>query len=171
MEIKLDFKIEACNPKNNSDFDNEDTKLSEAIYTIFPLETENAILSWGAENILLSYRYDISTIIDDIIQMIFTLQNNHTGKWFVNWSSNTFAVNWDFKWFEDSLEIEAQWREEFNASDYLKSHNILKIKKGEFIQEWKKIIDVLLVNLIECGYTCDNLTDMGLLIEANSIYQ
>lgn len=169
MKTILDFKIEVNNPKNNSVFDSEDTILSEAIYTIFPLETEDAILSWGDENIALSYRYDISTIIDDIIQMVFTLQHNSDGKWFVAWSSNTFAANWNFKWFENSLEIEAQWREEFNATNYLKSHNVLKIEKEKFLSEWAKITNVVFVNLLQCGYTRENLTDMGFLIEANSI--
>lgn len=169
MKTITNFKINACNPKNNSVFDKEDTKLSEAIYTIFPMETEDAILSWGDENITLSYRYDIGTIIDDIIQMIFTLQNNNTGKWSVAWSSNTFAGSWDFKWFEDSLKIEAKWREEFGASDYLKTHTVLKTVKETFLSEWGKITDKLLVSLTECGYTCENLTDMEFLIKADKL--
>ena len=167
MEKILDFKIEAGNPKNNSDFDKGDTKLSEAVYTIFPMETEDAVLSWGEANIPLSYRYDISTIIDDIIQMVFILRNNESGKWSVDWSSDTFAANWEFEWSEESLEIVAQWREEFNASDYLKEHNALRTEKERFLYEWGKITDMLLRNLTECGYNSDNLVDMGMLIEAN----
>jgi len=169
METNFDFKINACSPKNNSVFDSEDTKLSEAIYTIFPLETEDAVMSWGDENISLSYRYDISTMIDDIIQMLFALHNSNVGKWSVDWPSNTFASNWDFNWFENSLEIKAEWREEFNASDYLSSHNLLKLKREAFLNEWKKIIDILLVNLEECGYTCENITDMEMLIDASKL--
>lgn len=169
MDKNLNFKIETGNPRNNSIFDNEDSKLSEAIYTIFPLETEDAVLYWGDEKILLSYRYDISTIIDDIIQMIFTLMSNGSGRAFIDWSSNTFAVNWKIEWDEELLEIEAQWREEFNATNYLKNNNVLKIEKQQFLKEWRKIIEILLVNLIECGYTCENLTDMKLLVEVNSI--
>lgn len=169
MKIISEFKINTCSPKNNSCFDSEDTKLSEAIYTIFPLDTEDAILSWGDEDISLSYRYDISAIIEDIIQMVFTLKNNNEGKWYVDWSSNTFAVNWTLEWRDNSLEIDAIWREEFNATDYLKSHSTLRLEKEEFLGEWKKITDILLYNIKDCGYTHRDLTDMGLLIEANNL--
>ena len=171
MEIILDFKINACNPKHNSVFDKEDRRLSEAIYTIFPMDTEDAIVSWGDEDISLSYRYDIGTMIDDILEMLSAVQSNDTGTWSVAWPSNTFAGNWDFTWFENSLEIKAEWREEFEASDYLKRHDVLKIKKDKFLDEWRKITTTLLLNLKECGYTCDNLTDMQLLIEANNEWQ
>lgn len=169
MEKVLDFKVEASNPRNNSIFDNEDTKLSEAIYTIFPLETEDAILSWGEASIPLSYRYDISTIIDDVIQMVFTLQNNSDGQWFVDWPSNTFATNWALEWSGDNLRIMAAWRKEFQAENYLKEHSVLNLKKRLFLGEWKKIIDVLLENLKNCGYTGESLIDMAGLIEASKI--
>ena len=168
MEIISKFHINACNPKNNSCFDNKDVKLSEAIYTIFPMETEDAILFWGDEKIPLSYRYDISTIIDEIIEMIFAVKNKSSEKWDVVWSSNTFAGRWYFKLLGDSLEIDAQWREEFEASDYLENHSVLRIEREKFLKEWEKIIDILLVNLGECGYTCENLSDMRLLTEVNS---
>lgn len=169
MNANMGFKIEASNPKNNAIIDNDDTKLSEAIYTLFPLEAEDAMLSWGDVRIPLSYRYDISTMVDDLIQMIFVLKSKDDGEWFVDWSSNTFAVNWTLKWSEDDLEILAQWRDEFHAGDYLKENNVLNIEKKKFFLEWKKIIDVLLSNLIECGYNCDNLIDMGNLVEVSKM--
>jgi len=169
MEPIVNFKINACNPKNTATFDNEDTKISEAIYTIFPMDTEDAILSWGDENISLSYRYDIGTIIDEVIDMIFTVQNKNAERWENVWSSNTFAGEWHFNWIGDSLEIEAHWRDEFGASDYLKCHNVLRIEKDRFLIEWGKIIKILIVNLRECGYDLDNLSDMSLLIEVDKI--
>jgi len=53
--IKSNFKIEPGNPKNTAVFDKEDTRLVEAIYTIFPLEAEDAVLFWKSEKIPLSY--------------------------------------------------------------------------------------------------------------------
>ena len=169
MNTKMDFYIELGKPENNLSSDNEDSKLSEAIYTIFPLDAEDAVLHWGDETILLSYRYDIATIIDDIIQMIFTLKNNTAGKWHVDWPSNTFAGAWDFSWSGMFLEIKTKWREEFGASDYLTKNNVIKIEKDKFLDEWKKIINIVLINLSECGYSDKNLTDMGILIKLKRI--
>ena len=169
LEKFLNFKINTCIPKNNLAFDNEDIKVSEAIYTIFPLETEDAVLFWGKEQILLSYRYDISTMIDDIIQMIFNLKNQNVREWSVDWPSNTFACNWKIKWINDSLEIVSNWREEFNATEYLRKNNVIKIGKTEFLNEWKNIIDILIHHLTECGYNNQNLLDMGLLLKSYSL--
>ena len=167
METVFSFKIDAGNPRNSSAYDATDATLSEAIYTIFPMDTEDAMLFWGDEGIPLSYRYDISTMIDDILEMLSALQSNDTGTWSVAWSSNTFAGTWDFKWFENSLDIKAYWREEFEASEYLKTHTALKVERTQFINEWKKITRVLLLNLEKCGCTRDNLIDMWLLLEAS----
>ena len=168
MEVKMDFKIEPNSPENNAVFDENDTKLSEAIYTVFPLETEDAILLWGSESISLSYRYDISVMIDDIIEMLFILLDKNMGEWFVDWSSNTFAVNWGLKWFNDSLIITAQWREEFDATDYLKNHSVLRLEKERFLSEWGRIVKVLLANLEECGYNVKNLEEIEKLFEVNN---
>ena len=167
--LKDFFRINARHPQNNGMHDSKDTKISEAIYTIFPMENKDVIMSWGDEDIRLSYRYDIATIIDEIIEMVFTIQNKSADKWKVVWASNTFAGEWCFKRLGDSLEIDAKWREEFVASDYLKSHNIFKVNKNKFLRQWKFIIDILIDNLKECGYSCDNLIDMSDLIKASRI--
>jgi hypothetical protein len=67
------------------------------------------------------------------------------------------------------LRVTAEWREEFEAADYLVNNNTLVIEKNAFLGEWSGIIDTLLADLQACGYTCDNLVDMSLLIEANNI--
>ncbi len=166
--MKSSFKIEPGNPKNTAVFDKEDTGLAEAIYTIFPPEAEDAVLFWGSEKIPLSYRYDISEMADDMIEMIHVLQRN-SGEWSVDWPSNTFAANWVLKWSEDSVKIEAQWREEFSAAEYLRCNKVLEVGKKNFLEEWEKVINVLSANLTACGYSPENLSDMDLLIQAKDI--
>jgi hypothetical protein len=41
-------------------------------------------------------------------------------------------------------------------------------RKNAFLGEWSGITETLLADLQACGYTCDNLVDMSLLIEANN---
>jgi len=171
MKNELDFKINTDTPKNNAVFDKTDSKLSEAIYTIFPMETEDAKLYWGTEEISLSYRYDISTMIDDIIHMIIALQSENNGEFSVDWPSNTFAVNWNMVWVGDSLKITSHWREEFNATEYLKKNNIIKINRYIFLKEWKNILEILIQNLEYSGYNKQNLIDMEDLLKAYSLLE
>jgi hypothetical protein len=169
MAKNICFKIQPSNPQNNSTFDKEDGKLSEAIYTIFPLETEDAVLSWGEADISLSYRYDIATMIDDLIEMLFTLHDQKAGEWRVAWPSNSFAATWTFEWSGDDLKIKATWREEFQADDYLKAHDTITVGKSFFLEEWRAVIVVLIDNLTECGYSINNLSDMDRLIASGAL--
>jgi len=167
---ETNFQIQPKHPKNNGVYDKEDAKLSEAIYTIFPMETKDAVLIWKDIEIPLSYRYDISIVIDELIQMIFVLQNEGYGEWTVTWSSNTFASDWLLKWNGNDLTLEANWREEMGENQkQLNQCNVIEVNRNSFLNEWKKIIKILIKNLEECGYNCDNLIDMKGLIEAKRI--
>lgn len=171
MKKELDFKIKTYTPKNNAMFDKTDSKLSEAIYTIFPLETEEAKLHWGTEEISLSYRYDISIMIDDIIQMIIALQSENNGELSIDWPSNTFAANWNMVWVGDSIKITSHWREGFNATEYLKKNNIIEINRYIFLKEWKNILKILIQNLEYSGYNKQNLIDMVDLLKVYSLLE
>ncbi len=162
MENQLYFKIDPQKPKNLYYSGEIIIKLSEAIASIFSAHSSKAILFWGEEEIPLSYSNDISIMIDDILQMLFTLQNSNAGEWSVDWPSYRFSSNWHLIWKDDFLEITAQWREEFNPSDYLKKNNVIKFKKSSFIEEWKNLLNVLHEHLSECYYDDKNLMDMKL---------
>lgn len=69
----MNFYILAGNPRVQSIENSDDKSLSEAIETVFPLNTEYAILSWNYISIPLSYKYDISYMIDDIPNFIMCL--------------------------------------------------------------------------------------------------
>jgi hypothetical protein len=164
------FIIDASDPRSSGDYDSTDTTLPEAIYTVFPLEAADAVLHWGSEGIPLSYRYDVATMIDDVIGMAFTLHESEAGEWSVEWPSNTFSGEWSIKWSGDDLSVEARWREEFEASGYLESHPVLKTTKASFLSEWGKLTGKVLAGLAECGYGRKELPDMTLLIKAHDIF-
>ena len=169
MKAITDFKINTNNPRTNSVYDSNDSKLSEAIYTTYPMDTEDATLYWENEEISLSYRYDISIIIDELVNMMLVLCLNDSGQLCVVWSSDTFFGEWELTWSGQSLEICANWFEWFHASEYLTKHNRLEIDKIEYLIEWQHITDKLLQELAACGYNYDNLDDWQLLFEANAM--
>ncbi|BAY41833.1 hypothetical protein NIES2111_62290 (plasmid) [Nostoc sp. NIES-2111] len=47
--------------------------LAEAIQVIYPMETEKAFIIWNHTYIPLSYKYNLSVIIDDILPMLSDL--------------------------------------------------------------------------------------------------
>ena len=116
-------------------------KLSGAIN--FVANKSNFTICWGEEKIELSYSDDLSLMIDDVIQMIFMLHTHKKGTWSVEWMPCTFAVNWNLTWEDDLLQIKADYRDEFCASDYLKNNNILTIQKTTFLGEWNTLFKAL----------------------------
>lgn len=100
-------------------------------------------MCWGEEKIPLSYSDDFSLMIDDVIQMIFMLHEHKKGEWSVEWMPYTFAVNWHLTWEDDLLQIKADYRDESQASDYLKTNNLLTIQKTAFLAEWNKLFEAL----------------------------
>jgi len=160
------FHIDAMHPKGTATYDSEDTKLSEAIYTAFPMETDGAVMTWGEAKIVLSYRYDIATIIEDLLEMVSALTASRKGQWQVDWPSNTFAGNWSLEWEGDILRVTTRWREEFYASQYLIDHSRLEVSKQAYLHDWGKVLKATLAGLLECGYSEENLADFEALPEA-----
>ncbi|MDR1851417.1 MAG: hypothetical protein LBR21_02015 [Propionibacteriaceae bacterium] len=160
------FRIDPMRPQSTGFCDPEDTLLSEAIYTAFPDETEDAVMTWGEEKIRLSYRYDIAYILHEIFEMAEVMTGSGEGQLEVCWPSNSFAGQWFIQWHDDALSISTEWREEFCASQYLIDNNHLETSKKAYLGDWGKVLRTALSGLTECGYSAENLTDFDALPRA-----
>ncbi|WP_241433176.1 hypothetical protein [Listeria cornellensis] len=105
----MDFFIQANTPRKTGAFEDDDYDLSTAIETIFPMLTEDAILIWNHIYVPLSYKYDISCMMDDIIKMINSIRSSSSGELQIRWPSNTFACTWDIVWENDVITVVAFW--------------------------------------------------------------
>ena len=162
----MNFRIQASYPINNGEFCQEDRKLSEAIETIFPMLTEDAILIWNTIYIPLNYKYDISYMIDDILNLLKKIRENLDGEIKIDWPSNSFACEWILKWNSDLLTIDSKWRSVTgHTEDSLNNLSELNVNLVEFVNEWKSVLEVLINNLETCGYGKENLIDMDLLYD------
>lgn len=74
------FCIQASAPDYCKKINLNNKCLSEAIESVFLLQTENAIMRWNYICIPLSYKYDISYMIDDILKLIGRLQDDVSGR-------------------------------------------------------------------------------------------
>jgi hypothetical protein len=58
--------------------DESDSTLSDAAQTVFPLE-ERAFLNWNELTLPLSYKYDISLMLEDIVEMVLAVGKTGSG--------------------------------------------------------------------------------------------
>lgn len=94
----MSFYIQASNPRTNSIANPNDKTLADAIETIFLLNTESAILMWNYISVPLSYKYDISYMIEDILLLLDALRSRENGEMTIHWLPDTFRCNWTVQW-------------------------------------------------------------------------
>lgn len=161
----MNFYIQACNPRTLCTADSNDKTLADAIENAFPLKTEDAILIWNHISIPLSYKYDISYMMDDILMLLNMLQSREKGELTIHWLPDTFRCDWIVRWMADRLDIQSKWGNTVgNLQILLNEKSRISLKKEDFIKEWKSILHVVITGLIKCGYTVDRIKNMKQLI-------
>ena len=147
------FEIQLSNPQLTYVFDSEVESMDGAIETIFPMETEYAIVKWNYRFIPIGYKYDVSCLYNDFREIINFCKKNNTGTYQVHFYDDTFFAEWFINVEGDGLVIDTKW---FNVlgdlEDLLNQRPRLVIEKEEFIKELEKLINFVDKCLIECGY-------------------
>lgn len=147
------FYIQASNPTFTQENNFEDRSLSDAVESAFPLSTENAMLVWNHINIPLSYKYDISYMLCDIIDLLKALQNQKCGKKTIHWLPDTFRCDWGISWEEGKMEIQAHWECTVGHLErILNEHDTISLGVRDFESEWKEILYVVIKGLLSSGY-------------------
>ncbi|MEO7594939.1 MAG: hypothetical protein ABI134_27225, partial [Byssovorax sp.] len=67
--MATEFFIQSSNPRSSSECDADDASLCDAVQTVFPMATESMIMVWSGVYIPLGYKYDVSLMVDDIIDL------------------------------------------------------------------------------------------------------
>lgn len=136
------FSIQISNPVYSAIAENNYQGISELLEDIFPLNTELCIMSWNHICVPLSYKYDISIILDDIIFIIDEISKTTNGYLEIDWPSNTFSANWSISWKNEEIKIITKWHSIVgNIENVLNRVNEISIKKLDFLAEWKKLIE------------------------------
>ena len=147
------FTLQASNPHVRTVHDAGDTNLADAIQTVFPLETESAILCWNWIHIPLSYKYDWSMMIDDVLGLVDVMLSEHSGNRVIQWPSNTFASTWRIGWTAEMTTVEAEWISVSGDTEaILAERPRVVLGSPEFISEWKRPLEVILSALLSAGY-------------------
>lgn len=141
--------------------------IDEAIEAVFPREAEDAFIVWRHVYIPLSYKYDIGTILMDVIRMVKELLATESGEWQVDWPSNTFGCRWHFRWEGECLVVtSSEWRSVVGSTEeLLRGRPILQIGKSEFVFEWKALLERVRDALVGAGFTSRTLPELDRIIE------
>ena len=158
------FCIQASHPKTTKTFDSDDETLGECVETVFPLDTEMALMNWLGVFVPLNYKYSISTILSDILEMLDAVLEKEQGKFEVVWPSSDFNGRWSLFWESDNLVIEANWESVIGDTEILlNSRGPVKMGKSAFLNEWKALLEVVLSGLLDCGYDESVIADISKL--------
>ena len=162
----LRFCIQASNPKIQCIADCNDKTLADAIESMFSLNTENAILTWNYISIPLSYKYDISYMMEDILVLLNALQSRKNGELTIHWLPDTFRCDWTARWTIKELSIWSQWeRTVGNLEILLNGSPSISLNKDDFIKEWKSILGIIINGFRKTGYDAEKIRGMKRLIE------
>jgi len=131
------FCIQASNPRFQAIMNPNDECLAEAIESTFPLFTENAILVWNHISVPLSYKYDISYMINDILTLMNMMQKVNIGEWTIHWLPDSFRSDWFIKWNRDDVQIVSQFncRLHFNKIETFVLYNHKSERSGSKYEE------------------------------------
>lgn len=147
------FAIQISNPIYSNSVDNHYDMIGELLEDVFFLNTEQCIMYWNHICIPLSYKYDISIILDDIIFMIEELSKATDGHLEIDWPSNTFSAKWRISWVNENIKIISEWYCIVgNIENELNKVNNINIKKSKFLAEWKKLIEKIIEVTNETNY-------------------
>jgi hypothetical protein len=159
--MAVEFIIQASRPRMLRANDPDDDTLSDAIQTIFPMDTERAILVWNHVYVPLGYKYDVSLMADDIVQICDDILSNMDGTRLIHWPSNTFAAVWKVVWTSGVVSVEAQWNRVVGGTEsILAGRPSISIPTQDFLAEWKGPLDVVCAALKIAGYTPEQITEL-----------
>jgi hypothetical protein len=159
--MAVEFIIQVSNPRVLRANDPDDDTLSDAIQTIFPMDTERALLAWNHVYVPLGYKYDISLMADDIVQICDDILSNAKGTRLIHWPSNTFAAVWKVVWASGVVSVEAQWNRVVGCTEsILAGRPNISVPTQDFLAEWKGLLDVVRTALKIAGYTPEQITEL-----------
>jgi hypothetical protein len=153
------FDIQISNPTAIEIRDRDDSNINEAIQSIFHLDSEYGFIIWNHLFIPVSYKYDISYMINDIIKIVNFIKNGD-GFLEINWASDTFFSSWKIECTSQSIKIESTWDSVLGRlEDLLNKHSALEVDKHLFVEKWKTLLLFVKSKLEKAGYNSDNLVD------------
>ena len=142
----MSFRIQVCNPQFCRNEDDEVESLRDAVEASFEWPTEDAIFQWNQVCFRVEYKYDLSVLVEDVLDMLQCLLSSSQGQRTIVFGSDTFNARWNMHWSAGHLSIRPIWRSMAGPKELPAAvRETLEVEIGEFTAEWK----LLLLKIIE----------------------
>lgn len=130
-----DFVILPGQPEGLSSAVGAASGLSEAIELCFPMSSEDARMFWGGINVPINYKYDISVMYEDIVELLQSCLNDESAT--VYFCSNTFAGTMSIHPVFESFRVTGKW-EALSGGKETELNKIpeLTVNKSFFMLSW-----------------------------------
>ena len=153
------FKIQISNPITINKRYRNINDIVSAIQSIFPLDNEYCFIVWNHIFIPVSYKYNISIMIKDILRIINFIKREERYLEF-HWASNSFFALWKMECTSNTVIIESTWTQVLGGlTELLQKKPILEVDKQEFLKEWTTLALFVKTKLENAGYNSSNLED------------
>lgn len=143
--------------------DPRDTSLGEALESCFPDSVDGARLWWNGVSVPLSYKYDLSIIIHDVVALVRWLRTSTQGTFSICWPSNTFRTDWQLALAGGRVQITASWRsvsaQEGPLEDALNAAPVVEADQAALMNQWAALLRLAHHRLHDTGYTPEELED------------
>ncbi|MBL8809961.1 MAG: hypothetical protein JNM43_07285 [Planctomycetaceae bacterium] len=120
------------------------------IQTIFPLDTADAVLKWGDDSFALNYKYDISLMIDDLLELILAITSIERGKRSIAFATSGFPYQWDVEWYGASIQIRSEPLDK--SRDLPKPLDVIETSIDFFLDQWRPVFRLINAAAVKSGY-------------------
>jgi hypothetical protein len=148
----MKFAVQVSAPRTTCPISKTDRTLGDVIETIYPLNTEFALVVWNNVFVPISYKYDVSVIVDDILAMVAAIAHNEFGHMNIWWPSNTFRANWTLAWNATEITIDSHWESVIGGTEaLLNAASVVTVEKVLFLAEWGSLLRMLRESIGDCS--------------------
>lgn len=115
-------------------------------------------MTWNGVYIPLGYKYDVSLMTDDILNLCHDMLARAEGHRRINWPSNTFSTTWDVRWRSDVVSIDTRWNRVVGGTEgVLTERQSLSVPRRDFLAEWRRPLEIV-SNALRCaGYESEQI--------------
>ena len=143
-------QIQLGHPKINQGSFSRFEKVKDVFLELFRVEEESLYLFWHDVPIRFRYCKDLHQIFDDILAMIWMLQDKESGAAKVTLQNQLLSMTWAFRWQGDDLQIDSVFsaRDELyrKYADALNKNASIKVSKKAFLSEWKTLLHQIVIS-------------------------
>ncbi len=165
MKCHPTISLDPSHPLSTWSFDPADENLAEMIQTIFPLDTDDAVLNWGGVSFALNYKYDVSLMIQDLLELSVAISLNQKGKQGISFVTTGFPYHWDVEWGNAHIRIRAFANDP--SSTNAKSIDVIETSIDYFLDLWRPMFQLIHAAAVQSGYDVNRFPSGECLLRQN----